>query len=165
MRSASTDMTTYRWSRAQVIRVVGLLVVLLGLLWLVVAAVAALGGPGLGSMLRLVAAGLTVLGLAAAVWLVVRPPAVLQLSATGYRVFRLGGGGVPAAEWSDVQSVRTQASTEGSVIVVELSGGRTSLVPASVLGLRATDAQREMHDRLNSAFGYRRLDKQPGLRR
>ncbi len=38
-------------------------------------------------------------------------PRVLELSATGYRVVNLRGGGVPTAEWSDVESVHMQAST------------------------------------------------------
>ena len=162
MSAATTDVSTYRWSRAQVLRAVGLLAVLLGLMWLVVGAVSAWAGAGaaVGSLLWMVAGGLTALGLAVAIWLVVRPPSVLELSPTGYRVLHLRGGGVPTAEWSDVESVHTQALAAGPAVVVELSGGRTSIVPLSLLGLRATEAQREMHNRLNTAFGYRRLGEQ-----
>ncbi len=161
MSPAATDVTTYRWSRAQVLRVVGLLAALLGLLWLLVGAAGAWGGQGAVTVLSLVAAGLTALGLAAGIWLVIRPPRVLELSDTGYRIVHLRGGGVPAAEWSRVESVHMQASTSGPAIVVELAGGGTSLVPLSLLGLRATEAQREMHERLNTAFGYRRLGEPP----
>ena len=153
----AADVTTYRWSRAPVLRSVGLLAVVLGLGWLAVAAVTAWRGQGPGPVLGLSAAGLTALGLAGAIWLVVRPPSVLELSPTGYRILHLRGAGVPAAAWSDVESVDSRSSAAGPAIVVELSGGRTSLVPSSLVGLRATEAQREMHDRLNTAFGYRRL--------
>lgn len=157
---SATDVTTYRWSRAQVLRPVGLLAVLLGLLWLIVAVVGEWRGEGAGSVLTLAAAGLTALSLVTAIWFLVWPPRVLELSATGYRVVNLRGGGVPTAEWSDVASVHTQMVTAGPVMVVELSDGGTSLVPLSLLGLRATEAQREMHNRLNTAFGYRRLGEQ-----
>jgi hypothetical protein len=164
MSPAAADITTYRWSRAQVLRSVGLGVVALGLMWLVIGAASAWRGE-VGSVLSVPAAAVTGLGLGVAIWLVVRPPRVLALSPTGYRISHLRGCGVPAADWSDVESVETRLATGGPAIVVELSGGRTSLVPLSLLGLRAGEAQREMHNRLNSAFGYRRLrDKaQSGL--
>ncbi len=156
MSPAADDVTTYRWSRAQVLRSVGLGVALLGLMWLGIGTASA-WRRDVGSVLSVGGAALTGLGLTAAIWLVARPPRVLALSAAGYRIFHLRGGGVPAADWFDVESVETRSATGGPAIVVELSGRRTSLVPLSLLGLRASEAQREMHDRLNSAFGYRRL--------
>lgn len=162
MSISTTGVTTYRWSRAQVLRPVGLLAVLLGLLWLIVGVVGEWRGGAAGSLLSMAAAGLTALGLMTALWFLVWPPRVLELSETGYRVVNLRGGGVPTAEWSDVESVHTQLMTAGPAIVVELWGGGTSLVPLSLLGLRATEAQREMRDRLNTAFGYRRLGDRSG---
>ncbi len=156
MTTSATDVTTYRWSRAHVLRSVGLLAVVLGLLWLAVGAANAWGhGPGL--TLTLCAIFVTSVALAVAGWLLLRPPSVLELSPHGYRISHLRGGGTPSADWSDVRSVETRSWAGGPAIVVELSGGQTSLVPLSLLGPRAREAQQEMHNRLNAAFGYRRL--------
>ncbi len=40
---------------------------------------------------------------------------------------------------------------------ITLSSGQVTLVPLSLLGDQGGSAEREVHDRLNAAFGYRRL--------
>jgi hypothetical protein len=157
MATASGGVSTYRWSRAAVLRLIGVAAVVLGVLWL---ALGLLGGwlPGtIGSTVEGVCAALTAAALAAGCLLVARPPRVLELSAAGYRIWHLRGAGVHAAGWSQVEAVDTQASRDGRMIVVELSDGRTSTVPVTLLGARALEVQREMHERLNGAFGYRSL--------
>jgi hypothetical protein len=156
VEATGTDMTTYRWSRAQVLRTVGLVAVGLGLLWLGVGLVSAWAG-GKGTGLTVTAAVATAVALAGAVLLVLRPPRVLELSPSGYRTFHLRGGGVAAADWPEVRSVETRSWAGGPAVVVELSEGRTSVVPLALLGLRGREAQQEMHNRLNASFGYRRL--------
>jgi hypothetical protein len=43
------------------------------------------------------------------------------------------------------------------VLLVLLADGGRSALRLSLLGPRSAEAQREVHERLNSAFGYRRL--------
>lgn len=157
MTTTHTEASTYRWSRGSLLRLVGVVTVVLGLLWLGVGVLSGWLHAEVGGVVGGVVAALTAAALATACWLIARPPRVLSLSSAGYRIWHLRGGGVPAADWSQVQSVDSRASEGGPVILVELADGRTSIVPVSLLGSRAREAQREMHERLNSAFGYRGL--------
>jgi hypothetical protein len=159
MSEPATDVTTYRWSRAHVLRAIGTLVVGLGLAWLVLGIASGWRGQGILSTLPVIAMVVTGTALVAAAWLVITPPRVLELSPSGYRITHLRGGGVGSAGWTEVTSVDTRPVGGVPAIVVELQGGRTSTVPLSLLGPRAGQAQREMHDRLNTAFGYRRLNE------
>jgi hypothetical protein len=151
------SVSTYRWSRAAVLRLVGVAAVGLGLLWLALALVSGWLDGGAGATVAGICAALTAAALVCACVLIARPPRVLQLSTTGYRIWHVRGARVPAAEWAQVQAVDTRAGRDGRVILVELSDGRTSVVPVTLLGSRAMQAQREMHERLNTAFGYRSL--------
>lgn len=157
---SGTGVSTYRWSRAHVGRIVGLFAVVLGVSWLILGAATASGS--VAPKVAAVAAGCTAAVLVLSTWLLLRPPSLLELSETGYRIRRLRGAGVTAADWSQVQSVQTRASTNGPAIVVDLVNGGTSTLPLSLLGLRALPAQQEMHERLNAAFGYRRLSEASG---
>ena len=159
MSEAPPDVTTYRWSRAHVLRALGILAVSLGLLWSALGIASGWRGQGNLSALPVIAMVVTGAAFVAAAWLFVTPPRVLELSPRGYRISHLRGGGVPAAEWTEVASVDTRPVAGVPAIVVELQGGRTSMVPLSLLGSRAGQAQREVHDRLNTAFGYRRLNE------
>jgi hypothetical protein len=153
--SATAEVSTYRWSRAHVVRVLGMLAVVLGVLWLALGLVTAIGDlpPWVGA----VAAACTAAALIAGTWLMVRPPRLLELSPTGYRIRGVRGAGASAAVWSEVSFVETQASPAGHAIVVDLTNGSTSTLPLTLLGRRAAEAEHEMHERLNAAFGYRRL--------
>jgi hypothetical protein len=150
--AGTTRATTYRLDKAVVLRVLGPLLILIGALWLVVVLVDA------GSTVVGVVAGLTVVIVAVAAVAFVRPPRVLELSETGFRVWLVRGTGTSAASWSDVTSVDTHVAQGTRSIVVDLSGGRSTVIPVSLLGRRNPEARREIHDRLNTANGYRHLD-------
>jgi hypothetical protein len=153
--STSTP-TTYRWPLVQVVRSAGLVFVVLGVLWVVVALV----HPVLGGAARavvIVVSLLTLIVTVGAAALAARPPKVLTLTADGYRIHHLRGGGVSSAKWTDVAGVTTVAAPDGPVIVVDL-GARRSVLPVSLLGPRSIEAQRQIHELLNTAYGYRRLD-------
>ncbi len=156
MTASEADVSTYRWARSALLRPLGLAAVAVGGGWLVLVLVLALTHGGARTV-SAIAAAVTSLLLAAACWVLLRPPGLLELSAAGYRVRHLRGVGVEAAEWAQVQSVDTRPAKGGPVILIDLSDGETSVVPLALLGARAMEAQHEMHGRLNRAFGYRRL--------
>jgi hypothetical protein len=118
---------------------------------------AAAASGGLPREVGAVAAACTAVVLVGGALILLRPPSLLELSVAGYRIRRVRGVGVASADWTDVHSVETRASSAGPAIVVDLSDGRMSTLPLSLLGPRAAEAQHEMHERLNAAFGYRRL--------
>jgi hypothetical protein len=150
------DVSTYRWSRAALLRPLGAGVAALGAMWVVLAVVLGATSTSIGTALP-IAAVITAICLAGACWLLLRPPPVLQLSDVGYRVRHVRGAGVTSATWSQVETVDARTTPAGAVIVVDLSDGTSSILPLALLGNRGTSAQREMHERLNQAFGYRRL--------
>ena len=146
-----SDVTRFRWSRAYGLRFAGAATICLAVLWVI----AAFAGFAWWSWMLLSIAFAVLVGcLIRFVWL---PPVLLEVSSHGYRLVHMRGGGVPAANWSEVDSVATGRQDDGSVMVVTLTDGRTTSVPLVLLGTHTMAAEREMHRRLNSAFGYRRL--------
>jgi hypothetical protein len=146
-----SDVNRYRWSRAYGLRFLGGATIILGVLWLV----SAVTGFSWWSLV-LLGMGVAVL-LGCLLRFVSVPPLLLEVSSHGYRLRNVRGGGVPVATWSEVESVSAGRGDEGAVMVVRLSGGRSTVVPLALLGPQAVDAERDMHERLNAAFGYRRL--------
>jgi hypothetical protein len=144
--------SSYRLDTAVVLRAVGALFVLVGLAW--VAAVLMAGG----SSVLLALAAVTVVLAALSVWATIRPPRVLTLSDAGFRVRLVRGARTTAAGWREVQSVSSGPVQGTSAVVLTLSGGRSTVIPVFLLGRRNVEAQREIHQRLNDAYGYRHLD-------
>jgi hypothetical protein len=132
------DRTVYRWPRARLVRMLGRIVIGLGLGWILVTVLVVWldleGAAWFGAM-----AVVSLLTLAAAGVVFARPPVVLELTDSGYRLHNLRAGGTRAASWADVRSVSTGDSVAGPVLVIE---GRhePSVVPLTLLGPQATDA-------------------------
>ena len=153
--TSGTPPVVFRWPRAQALRVAGLVVSLVGLLWLAAVGVEAVAQAAGGLVL---AAGLVaVAGLMGAVLVVLRPPKVLTLTSDGYVVHHLRGAGVTTADWSQVVEVSTEAVDDGDALVISLPGHRHTVVPMALLGPRAGEARRRIRELLNGAHGYRRL--------
>jgi hypothetical protein len=149
--SDGRGITTYRVDAAVVVRVVGSLFVVVGLAWVLVVLTT-------GRSAALVAVAVVTVFLAAgAVWASIRPPRVLTLSETGFRVSSVRGAGAKTGTWDEVESVETGLAGRSPSIVISLSAGRSTIIPVSLLGRRNVEAQRDMHDRLNDAYGYRHL--------
>ncbi len=155
--TAIPDTTRYRWPRPLVLCLVGRVLAVLGAVGVVAVAFEQWAGGGVGSTVPLLALVVTVVVLGAAAWLVWRPPLVLELSARGYRLHHLRGGGVPDADWRDVESAQTQDTAHGPALVIKLSDGRHSVAPRALLGGRAEEAAGEVQERLDTAYGYRPL--------
>jgi hypothetical protein len=132
-------------------RIIGPLVLVLGAAWVVIAVAEITGTPR--GLLALVTLVVVVAGLVA----LLRPPRVLTLTDEGYRVSLVRGAGVYRAAWTDVESVGTQTVGGALALVFSLKGGAHSAVPLTLLGQHNLAAQREVHQRLNDAHGYRRL--------
>src|SRR4051794_11918248 len=150
MDAQSRAGTTYRLSVAHVIRLVAPLELLVGLAWIVTAI---LGMPRLWT---LVLVALTVAIAGAGTLLFVRPPLVLALTDDGYRIGFARSPGRAAASWREVESVGTADVRGVRALVFALADGERSALPLTLLGARSVDAQREVHERLNAAFGYRK---------
>ncbi len=150
--SVIRGMTTYRLGRALVLRVAGVVVAMLGLCWLVITLMSL---PSAGVVPLMLLTGCLLLATAI---LALRPPRVLDLDTDGYRVRLVRGTGESRAQWRSVDAVETAPVGGALCLLVSLSGGRSSVIPLSLLGARSAEAQREIHERLNGAHGYRRLD-------
>ena len=151
-RGVTTD---YRFSHALLVRSVGALLVLLGVVVVVVAVlVAALDLPGaVLSVGVVVAVALVVAGALAAS----RLTRVLTLDETGYRVRLLRGAGVRAARWREVEDAVTMTVAGHDCVVLRLKDGRTTSIPVDVLEAEPEGLLAELSRHLDRGHGYRRL--------
>lgn len=106
------------------------------------------------------AVGLALTGLAAV--RVLRPPAVLELSDTGYRVRMVRGAGTARqAAWTEVAKVRRQRLDPGTCLVLSLDNGARTVVPLALLEGGVATGQRleaDLRSRLDRSHGQRRLN-------
>jgi len=121
--------------------------------WLCVGLFDGAAGEVIAWVLGVVAAVLVIVS----VFLLVRPPAVVRLDDTGYRLGRVPEGGVRQARWTDVAHAATGDSNHGRALVLSLDGAE-SKIPLLLVAGRSAQLQREVNERLNRAHGYRRLE-------
>ena len=149
--------TTYAMDRALLLYSSGLLVIPIGLAVLVWMLAVLLGWwepSPVVSGLAVAAALVTVLALLVRMR---RPKTLVELTADGYRL-HVAGVGVKAADWRQVEKVGTVGDRKGEPMLVWLlDDGSRSWLPAKLIGARFADLERDVHDRLNAAYGYRRL--------
>ncbi len=151
-RGVSSD---YRFSRALLVRSVGALLVLLGLLVLLLAVlVVAVDLPRGVLTAAVVAAGVLVV---AAALTASRLSTVLSFDETGYRVRLLRGAGVRAARWREVEDAVTATIAGHECVVLRLKDGRTTTIPVDVLETSPAALLDELTRRLDRGHGYRRL--------
>ena len=143
--------SVYRLGTAHVVRLVAPFEVLIGIAWILTA----LMGMSHGWTVTL--AVITVAVAVAGAYLFVRPPRVLSLTETGYVIGFVRTRGRAAARWREVDSVTSADAAGVPVLVFQLTDGGRSALPLSLLGARNGEAQREVHERLNNAYGYRRF--------
>ncbi len=156
MVQATADRIVYRWPRARLIRPLGFVLVVMGVVWVaVLTGLAITGHADAAPYAGLIVVSLLV-ALAAGI-LLARPPAVLELGPEGYRLHHLRGGGSQGGRWADVVTVATDEYSAGPVLVLAGQGDQRSLVPLALLGARADEAQAEVRSRLDAAYGYRPL--------
>ena len=158
MAASVDDTTQYRWPRPLMLRVGGVVTAALGPLWIVGIAFDRWIVSGLGATVHALALATTAAILVVALALLGRPPLVIELAPDRYQLHHLRGGGVATAQWRDVKSAQTQSTSSGPLIVLQLKDGQRSMVPLTLLGARAVEAEREIHDRLSTGHGYRPLE-------
>jgi hypothetical protein len=154
--SGATPPTTYFVSRPVMLRAMGMTVAAAGVVWLLIGLLA-LVGVDFSSQTVLILLSLTGIVVVASTARVRWPPRLLELTGEGYRL-RVRGGAVREARWREVKGVETHQSATGAFVLIRLTGERTSVIPCRLLGACSIEAQHEIHDRLNAAHGYRRLD-------
>ncbi len=151
-----TGVTRFTLSRASRAQAVGICALVTGVC---VLAALGLGMAGLDAA-RWVAVALTALAalaLALAVVRLVRAPAALELTDTGYRVPTLRGVGVRQASWREVHDVSTSVRGGQQVVVIRLHDSTTTTLPVRLFEEPALLWVGALNTRLNAARGQRRL--------
>ena len=149
--------SNYRFAGPFIVRLVGLVLVGVGVLVLLLTVLAVtvvrrdVGGPGV------------VVGLAAALLVglcalaVVRRAVVVRLDDSGYQVRLVRGAGVQRAGWTDVEDVAATTVAGDRCVVLRLRDGRTTTIPVDVLAGSSDDFVRDLQRHLNRGHGYRPL--------
>jgi hypothetical protein len=151
-----TASTKYRLDRRFALQIFGWRMVLAGMF--AMATFVSFGVGGFGRTLGWALLALTLLLVATAFWTMAVPPLIVALTTQGFRLGRHAGGAVRRAHWMSIENVGTDQGPAGPRLVLTLDSGRTSEVPLMLLPRRAEELQREVHERLNAANGYRRLN-------
>ena len=112
------------------------------------------GVGGFGRRFGWVFLVLTLLFIALAAWTMARPPLVASLNAQGFRLGRVAEGDVRKGHWTTVSNVNADQGR----LVFSLESGQTGSVALMLLPRRAAELQRDVHERLNTAHGYRRIN-------
>ena len=147
--------TAYAFDRALLVRAMGLILLVTGVVVFAVAALTVVAHvPGLVLTLVVVLAALVVVG--AAVWLG-RMRTLVRFDTDGYQVRVLRGAGVKQARWRDVEDVVTSTAAGQDCVVLRLRDGRTTTIPLSVIEGSAQEFVDDLRSRLDRGHGYRRL--------
>ncbi len=147
--------TDYRFSTALLVRSMGALLALLG--------VVLLGAGVLVRALDLPVAVLTVtvvVAVAAVVvggFLLTRMTSLVRFDTEGYQVRLLRGAGVKQARWREVEDVVTATVSGHDCVVLRLRDGRSTTIPVKVLDVSPTTFVEDLTSRLDKGHGYRRL--------
>jgi hypothetical protein len=122
--------SSYRFSGAFVVRLMGLCLVLAGLVVVLLALLVAL--TPLSGLVLLVGAVVVVVATMVVV-LGVRRGWVVRFDAAGYRIRHVRGAGVHQATWTQVEEIVTTTMAGERCVVLRLRDGRTTTVPVGVL--------------------------------
>lgn len=137
----------YRLGRAHRLMVVGAAFVVAAVAVMVAFAVRS-SGVGFG-----IALGIAAVVALAAIALLLIGPVVVIVDADGFRA-RIRSGGPRTIAWADVEEVDT---ADGLLVLTNTAGDDVRFPLAMVEPAQRTPLLREVHDRLNTANGYRRL--------
>ena len=122
--------SSYRFSGAFVVRLMGLCLVLAGLLVVLLSGLVAFTPV---SGLVLLVGVVSVVAATMLVVLAARRASVVRFDGTGYRVRFVRGAGVHQATWSEVEDVATTTVAGERCVLLRLRDGRTTTVPVGVL--------------------------------
>lgn len=146
-------MTDYRLARPVVLRLLGTVLVLAGVLVLVVAlAVSLLDLPGVVLTIAVLAGAVSVVVAAVALS---RRSAVFRVDETGYVVRWVRGAGVTEGRWKDVEDVVATTVEGDRCVVLRRRDGTTTTLPVGLLDTPPDTFVQELQQHLNRGHGYR----------
>jgi hypothetical protein len=144
-------MTTYRLDRGVALATVGISLVVAAVAVFLAFILAPLENAarwiGYAAIVVAVLASITALRHA------IRPPVVLRLDAEEYYSRTRTTGGLFSGRWLDVEDV----TVADDVLVFSMTGGGEQQMPLGFFGRDKMRLLRDIHQRLNTANGYRRF--------
>ena len=146
----------YRLSQPVVVRMMGALLVVLG----VVVLLMTLGVELLGVPTVVLSVGiiLVALLLLVAALVLTRGVTLVRLDDAGYRVRFVRGAGVQQARWTDVEDVVATTVVGERCVVLRLRDGRTTTIPVRLLRTSPEAFVKDLQGHLNRGHGYRRIN-------
>jgi len=94
------------------------------------------------------------LALVSALRFALRPPVLLRLDADGYRSRTRSAGGIFTGRWLDVEDV----TVSDDVLRLAMTDGAEQRLPLDFIRRERMRLLKDVHDRLNTAHGYRRFE-------
>ena len=149
------QVSDYRLAPAFGARFVGGLLVALAVLLLVATVVVAVFNLPSGVLLTVAVVG--VAATLAGGYAVTRRVAVVRLGHDGYRVRLVRGVGVARAGWREVEEAVTATPAGEPVVVLKLTGGRTTTIPVRALAADREEFVRDLQAHLQRGQGLRPL--------
>ncbi len=145
----------YRFAGPLVVRLMGGVLVLVGLL--VVAAAVLVAATGVPTGVLSGAVVLAVLLFVATGLLLTRGATVVRFDDAGYRVRWVRGAGVRQARWTEVEDVAATTVAGHRCVSIRLRDGGATTVPVEVLAGSPDRFVRDLQQHLNRGHGYRPL--------
>lgn len=146
----------YRLSQPVVVRMMGALLVLLGVVVLLMTL--GVGVLGVPTVVLSVGILLVALLLLAAALVLTRGVTLVRLDDAGYRVRFVRGAGVQQARWTDVEDVVATTVVGERCVVLRLRDGRTTTIPVRLLRTSPEAFVKDLQGHLNRGHGYRRIN-------
>ncbi len=151
----SWDVTKYRLTRAIALGFAGINFVAAG----AAAVIAFLLAPA-DNWLRFIGIGAAVIGIVAlafALRWVFLPPVIARLGPTRLVIGRQHSERIDVA-WTEIENVAVEGEGRTRSLRVDLSDGQAGRFGLMMIEPRGDEFMREIHERLNTAHGYRRLN-------
>ena len=162
--AADGGRTDFHLARSQTVPALGRVTPIAGVGVLAVVATGALAEPGtprtvllaLAWTVAIIGALLTVMASVR----VLRPPLLARLDDDGVHIKVLRGGGPREIAWNEVRTVYRESRALGPCVIIELVGGRRSVVPDQLVAESATSLVDALRSRLDRASGQRRIGQE-----
>jgi len=145
-------MTTYRLDRSVALVTVGVSLVVAAVAVFVAFLLAPVDGAE--RWIGYAAIVVAVLALLMALRFALRPPVLLRLDDDGYRSRTRSAGGIFTGRWLDVEDV----TVSDDVLRLALTDGGEQRLPLEFVRRDRMRLLKDVHDRLNTANGYRRFE-------
>jgi hypothetical protein len=147
--------TDYRFAPALLVRSMGGLLAVVGVVLVLVALlVGSTGLPGAVLTTAVVLGAVLVFTVAVVMW---RGAPLVRFDEAGYQVRFLRGAGTRQGRWREVEDAVTATVAGHDCVVLRLKDGRTTTIPVRVLDTDPASFMADLGSRLDKGHGYRRL--------